>query len=141
MSRQKKVLALFQKGYNCTQAMLAVYGRDRGIKQKTAFRIASAFGGGMGKSGNVCGAVTGALMIIGLAYGTSDLDNEAAINETYEQAKRFIQKFKRRHRTVVCRELLKGNPDVRTRNSTNNLYSNCPAFVQDAAEIIEEILG
>lgn len=141
MSRQKKALTFFQKGYNCTQSLLAVYGHGRGMKQETAFRIAGAFGGGMGKTGDVCGAVTGGLMIVGLEFGTPDLEDETAIHKTYDQARRFIREFKQRNNTVVCRELLRCDSDVRQRTSMNDVYSNCPKFVKDAAEIIEEILG
>ncbi len=120
MARIKNVEELFKKGYNCAQSLLAVYGNDFGIDYETALKIASALGGGMGKTGDTCGAVTGALMIIGLKYGALDAEDKKSESITYSISRQFIKKFEARNSTVVCRDLL--GFEIGSTNYQNNKY-------------------
>jgi C_GCAxxG_C_C family probable redox protein len=140
MNRINDVSELFDKGYNCAQSILSIYGRELGIDSETALRIAGAFGGGMGETGGTCGAVSGAIMVIGLKYASPEATDRDARNRTYNAARHFIENFVKRNNTVVCRELLRCDSDIRARNSMQDIYSNCPKFVRDASEIIEEML-
>jgi C_GCAxxG_C_C family probable redox protein len=140
MNRIEDVSSLFEGGYNCAQSILSVFGADLGIDRETALRIAGAFGGGMGETGGTCGAVSGAIMVIGLKYASPDAADREARNRTYDAARRFIENFIKRNNTVVCRELLRCESDIKERSSMRDIYSNCPRFVRDASEIIEEIL-
>lgn len=138
-----QAVACFKEGLNCTQALLTVYGPQFGIDREIALKIAGTFGSGMGM-GETCGAVTGALMVIGLkhtkATGLRFLSKEA----TYDLAGEFITRFKERNGSVVCRELLQC--DVSTREGLReaqkekHFKKRCPKYVRDAAEILEEIL-
>ncbi len=141
MDKIETAKSLFKQGFNCSQALFGAYSIKLGLKQETAFKIASAFGGGIGRMGETCGAVTGAFMIIGLKHGIEKLDKEAK-TKTYKLADKFIEKFKSRNNSIICRELLGLNI-----SSSRDFYSarkiikdKCPNYVQDAAEIIEKIL-
>ena len=93
----------FAQGLNCSQAMLAAFASQSGIPQRVALRIASPLGGGIARQGQVCGAVTGALMALGLQRGS---DTPQAKEETYQIAGEFIRRFKETYGTILCRELI-----------------------------------
>jgi C_GCAxxG_C_C family probable redox protein len=142
MNKVEIATSLFKKGYNCSQALLVSYGIELGLNRKTAMKIASAFGGGIGRMGETCGAVTGAIMIIGLIYGKSRLDKNAKA-KTYELTRKFVKKFKARNNSIICRELI--GIDISSNSELNSnvneiIKVKCPAYVQNAAEIIEEII-
>ena len=115
-----------------------------GLDHELALRIAGAFGGGMARMGETCGAVTGALMAIGLKYGMTQAKDEAAREKTYKLAQEFMTKFKARHDSLVCRELLGydlSSPEGRKAAHDKGLFSTlCPQLVRDAVEILEQML-
>ncbi|MBI5741857.1 MAG: C_GCAxxG_C_C family protein [Nitrospirae bacterium] len=122
---------------------MAAYGVKLGIDYGTALRLANPFGGGMGKTGETCGVVTGALMVLGLRYGTSDASDKKADGLAYESGREFIRKFMKRNASLSCRELT--GFDVRTRKKLTAdrdrvIFDLCPKYVLDAAEILEEML-
>lgn len=94
--------------------------------------------------GETCGAVTGALMAIGLKYGMTQAKDEAAREKTYKLTQEFASKFKARHNSMVCRELLGydlSKPEERKAAHDKGLFSTlCPKFVRDAVEIVEPLL-
>ena len=94
--------------------------------------------------GETCGAVTGAFMAIGLKYGKTKAEDEGARDKTYELASKFVARFKDRHGSIVCKELLGynlSNPQEREAVKEKGLFDTlCPQFVRDATEILEEIL-
>jgi C_GCAxxG_C_C family probable redox protein len=98
----------------------------------------------MARRGETCGAVTGAMMVIGLKHGKTKPDNDEARERTYELVAEFMSRFKSRNGTILCRELLghdmstpEGIEEIRKKNLVVTL---CPKFVQGAAEIVEEML-
>lgn len=95
----------------------------------------------MGKTGETCGAVSGALMIIGLKYGARDEGDRIAKDKTYEQAEAFLNEFKARNGSLICRELI-GFQIGRNNGPEKNavIAQRCPVFVKNAAEILEKIL-
>src|SRR5512135_3437158 len=97
---------LFQQGFICSQAVLAAYAPNLDLPYETALKIAAGFGGGMGRSGEVCGAVSGAIMIIGLYTELIEPGNSTAKENTYALTQHLIEQFKERHGTILCRELL-----------------------------------
>lgn len=133
----------FKKGINCTQAVVSAYGPQFGLDREAALKVAAAFGSGMGM-GETCGAVTGGLMVIGLKHakvkGIALLSKE----KTADVAHEFISKFKARHGTVVCRELLgcdvSTSEGLKTAKQEKHFKQRCPGYVKDAAEILEELL-
>jgi C_GCAxxG_C_C family probable redox protein len=115
-----------------------------GLDHELALRVAGAFGGGMARMGETCGAVTGALMAIGLKYGMTKAKDEGARDKTYKLAQELVTRFKERHRSIICRELLGydlSSPEGRKAAHDKGLFSTlCPELVRDAVEILEQML-
>ena len=136
MKRIGTAVNSFKSGLNCSQALLSAFSEELGLDKKTATKIASGFGGGMGCSAETCGAVTGAVMVIGLKHG----DSGKAATFTRE----LLERFRDRNGDLVCRTLL--GCDISTDESMakarkHGLFtSRCPKFVEDAAEIVEELV-
>ncbi len=109
-----------------------------------ALRVAGAFGAGMGRMGETCGAVTGAFMVIGLKHGKTRAGDDDAREKTYALVQEFVERFRERNRTLICRELLGydlGTPEGREAVAEQNLFLTvCPKFVRDAVEILEALL-
>jgi C_GCAxxG_C_C family probable redox protein len=146
MNRDKidQAVACFGNGFSCSQAVFSTYAEELGLDKETALKISGAFGGGMAGMADTCGAVTGAFMAIGLKYGKTKLDDEEAKKKTYSLVAEFVERFKARHSSIVCRELLGcdiSTPEGKRTFEDNKLKdAKCRKFVQDAAEILEEIL-
>lgn len=146
MLHSDKAVELFVKGYNCSQAVLAAFCDEIGLDEKTALKLASSFGAGMGKMREVCGACSAMFMVAGLLDGYDSFDDIAAKTEHYALVQSLAEKFKERNGgTIICRELLKNiktntkpEPDKRTAEYYKN--RPCAAFVKDAAEILDEYL-
>lgn len=136
-------VACFKKGTNCTQAVLSTYGRQLGLEKETALKLAAGFGSGMGM-GETCGAVTGALMVLGLKYSRVKGPTLLSKDRTEERAREFMERFKARHGAVLCRELLGCNVStaegLKAAKQEKHFKQRCPEFVKDAAEILEELL-
>jgi C_GCAxxG_C_C family probable redox protein len=139
----EKTLACFEDGWNCTQAVLSTYGPQFGLDRENAVRIAGSFGSGMGM-GETCGAVTGALMVIGLKYAKLNAVSLFSRDRTEDIAREFVARFKARNETTECRELLgcdvSSCEGFRTAKKERHFKTRCPRYVQDAAEILEELL-
>jgi len=139
----KQTLACFKEGFNCTQAVLSTYDPQFGLEHENAIKIAKAFGSGMGM-GETCGAVTGALMVIGLKQAGLKVRSLFSKDRTEEIAREIVVRFKARNGTTVCRELLgcdvSSYGGLKTAKKEKHFKKRSPKFVQDAAEILEEIL-
>jgi C_GCAxxG_C_C family probable redox protein len=144
MHEVDQAVACFTKGFNCAQAVLSACGSKFGLDRETALKVAGAFGGGMARRGETCGAVTGAFMVIGLKHAKIKEGDDAAREKTYEVSKKFVIRFKARNKTIVCRDLLGcdlSKPGGLQTAKEKNLFTTiCPKFVKDAAEILGELL-
>jgi C_GCAxxG_C_C family probable redox protein len=144
MSRIETAVSRFKDGCNCSQAILATYGEAFGLPPETALRVACGFGGGMRRA-DVCGAVTGALMVLGLRHGPTSCPGQPQKNETYAQVQAFHARFAERQGTVMCRDLLGcdiSTPDGQQKAQAKQLFKTiCPEAVKVAAEILEKMLG
>ncbi len=136
MSEITKAVQLFENGYVCSQAVFAAFSPDFGLEKETALKIGACFGSGMRK-GEVCGACTGALMVLGLKYGQSK-------EKSNEACKRFLDEFAKENGSYICNELLEC--DISTKEGVefaveNNLFKEiCPKMVESAAKITKEIV-
>lgn len=134
----------FGEGFNCAQAILSTYGVAFGLQRETALRTAAAFGAGMGLRGEVCGAVTGALMVIGLRHGYTETTDKGAKGRTYELVRDLTGRFQTTHGTILCRELLGCDlstaEGMATARREGYFTERCPRFVRTAAEILEGFL-
>ena len=132
----------FDKGFNCSQAVLSSFCEQFGLDYETALKIATGFGGGMHINGT-CGAVTGAVMVLGLKYGNTEEDKQAK-EKTYKKVIEFANRFSARNDSVKCHDLL--GCDITTLEGVQiarekGLFDSvCPKMVRDAAEILEEML-
>ena len=142
--RVDEAVAKFRSGCNCSQAVLSTYGKGFGLDEALANRLACGFGGGMRRA-DVCGAVTGALMVLGLRHGPTSCPGQPQKNETYAAVQAFQARFAERQGTVMCRDLLGCDvttPDGLAKAQAENLFKTiCPEAVQVAGEILEEMLG
>ena len=132
----------FRNGINCTQAVLSAWGSRHGLDRDTAMKLGGAFGSGM-NMGETCGAVTGALMVIGLRHAKVSKAGFLSRDRTERETLEFIERFKARNGTVQCKELLGcdlGTPQGRAAARRDRSFkTRCPKFVRDAAEILEEM--
>lgn len=136
-----KAKELFKQGYNCSQAVLGVFCEEMGLDFNTAMKIASSFGGGMGRMREVCGTVSGMFMAAGLAY--SQANNKA---ELYKIVQELAKRFKDKNGSIICRELLQGvesssSPLPSERNENYYKKRPCVELVGDATEIFEAFLN
>jgi C_GCAxxG_C_C family probable redox protein len=138
-------VAMFLGGHNCAQSVLACCGAERGMPRELAVRVAQAFGGGIGRGGNLCGALTGALMVIGLehaATGPADAQSKA---KAYDLAVATMSEFSRRSGSLLCRDLI--GCDLRTPEGAQQFKDSdahhkvCAKLVRDAVEIVEQLLN
>lgn len=144
----KKVLDAVQasrEGMNCCQAIIATYGPPLGLSPEVAVRLGSCFGGGFGRAGEVCGAVTGATMVLGWKYGPTEAKNREARERAYALVRELIGIFREQRGNVTCLQLLncdissaEGYARAKERGVMKEL---CPLLVQDAAEILEAIIA
>ncbi len=140
MSKREKATELFLEGYNCAQAVFAAFSEDFGMDKETALKLSSTFGAGMGGLKEVCGALSGAFMVLGLAkgYTLSDATKEKA--EAYGAVKSLAEEFKKNHESLLCRDLLAkvSAPDYNLPEEFKK--RPCAVLVGDAAEILENFL-
>ena len=144
MKNSEKAVELFLQGYSCSQAVFGAFAKDLGIDESLAFKLSSPFGGGFGRLREVCGAVSGMLMVFGVLYGYDTPDNGEIKKEHYAKTRELCEKFKEQHLSIVCKDILKekaqvgGTPDKRT----EKFYQErpCVRCVRDAATIIEEYI-
>jgi C_GCAxxG_C_C family probable redox protein len=144
MNKIEEAVSCFKSGYSCSQAITATYGPDQGMPRELALRVASGFGGGMGTA-DTCGAVTGALMILGLHLAGANAQAPTARASAKAAAVQYAEMFKARRGTVMCRDLL--GCDISTAQGIEcarkqGLFARvCPKVVHDAAELLEELLA
>jgi C_GCAxxG_C_C family probable redox protein len=121
--------------------MLAGFGELYGLDRSAALKLARAFGSGMGM-GRECGAVTGALMILGLKVQEASSEKETRYR-VYDLVREFVRLFEEKRGTILCKDLLgvdTGTPEGRDKAIKDNLFRTlCPGFVRDAAQILDDI--
>lgn len=145
MSRVELALARFNEGFSCSQSVLAAFAPDLGLELNAALRVSAAFGGGMGRTGRTCGAVTGALMVLGLKYGATQGDDRATKERTYALVREFIERFEARHGVTDCSALL--GADISTAEGYSELREAgrfkavCPELVASAVELVEQMIA
>jgi len=136
-----------QNGYGCAQAVLASFAPNFGLDEDLALKLATGFGSGMGRLCEVCGALTGAFMVIGLKHGKVKTSGEKYGTETettYRLVRETAEKFQQRHGSIYCREIVGydlNDPEQRAVVVQKGLFSStCGQCIQDAVELLEEIL-
>lgn len=143
MTHKEMALDYFNKKFHCSQAVLAAYAKECGLTEKQALKLGACFGSGMRK-GEVCGAVTGALMVLGALYGQYDKADAQSRLTANEVNDKMMNKFSEQCGSYLCNDLL--HCDIKTKEGIdyavqNNLFTNfCPKMVAKAVDILEEII-
>ncbi len=133
----------FKAGFSCSQAVLGVYSRSLGLQEDLSNRIACAFGGGIARRSLTCGAVAGALMVIGLKYGKTKADDNEAKEQTYAKVNEFCRRFEEAYGSINCGTLL--DCDLSTKEGQRKFKENdlfnlkCMFYVKEACEILDDM--
>lgn len=141
----EKAVNSFRNGYNCAQSVLLTFAGKIGLTDDEALRLASSFGGGMGRLREVCGAVSAMFMIAGFLKGYTEPDNDIAKANHYKLIQDLATEFKSKYGTIICRELLgldgtEFSPVPSARTEEYYKERPCEAFIRYAAMIVEEEL-
>ena len=145
----KKELAenYFRKGANCAQAVLCAFAPECGLTEEQAMRLASGFGGGVGRLREVCGAVSGMTLAVNILRGNTDFADKEAKDRHYALVRHLAEAFRSRTGSIICRELLgealAGEDSPVSEKRTPGYYGKrpCPGLVAAAAEILERELA
>ncbi len=144
-TKAKRAKELFKEGYNCSQAVLGAFCDELDLDFESAVKMASSFGGGMGRLREVCGAVSGLFLAVGLKYGYTSPEDSAEKAKHYELIQQLAEKFREKNGSIVCRELLNVGEKKESHipeKRTEMYYKKrpCAELVEDAAEIFEKLL-
>jgi C_GCAxxG_C_C family probable redox protein len=143
---QKSDLAAqkFSSGYNCSQSVLFSFCDELNLGKEEALKLACGFGAGMGRNQEVCGAVTGGIMVLGAKYGRGEKEDISATENIYPKVREFMNKFKKRQGHYICRHLLNGC-ELLTEEGQKYFHENdlknivCIPCVKSAVEILEKM--
>jgi len=131
-------------GFNCSQAVFSTLAEPLGLDRSLALKIASPFGGGIGRTGEICGAVSGALMALGLQFGFDEPDPQAK-DRAYALAREYMRRFQERYGSVTCRTLigvdLSTPAGLQKAREQDVFKQKCSQFIARAVEIAEEMLS
>ena len=143
MDHGMKAAELFLSGYNCAQAVAVAFHEELGLKEPQAAKMVSAFGGGMGRMREVCGAVSGMLFVLGALYGYDTPGDDVRKKKLYGEVQVLAGKFRQENGSIICREILKNPPsDPNPTPRTADFYAKrpCARMVMTAARLMEEFL-
>ena len=132
MTKKELAIALHDKKYNCVQSVACAFAEDLNIDPQILFKLLEGFGLGMGCTQGTCGAISGAIVLLGLKNSDGNLESPATKALTYQLSKELLLKFQEKNGATICRDL-KGI-------DTGNVLRSCPGCIEDAVELIEEIL-
>jgi len=136
----ENAVARFEQGFSCSQSVFSSFAPQFGLSDELALKLASPFGGGIARRGEVCGAVSGALMALGLWHGSVTPEDK---DETYKIVREFIHRFEEKHGSIICRRLIGADlstPEGYQTAKEKQVFVNiCPNLVKDAAEIVQSL--
>lgn len=145
MTRREKAMANFKKGYNCSQSIILAYQDMIPIDKSILSKMASSFGGGMGRLREVCGSVSGIFLIAGILYGYDEPETGQVKAEHYARIQELARRFEEKHGSIICREMLGLSvkhdvPVPEARTSEYYKKRPCAEIIGDAAEILEQYI-
>lgn len=133
MTKKELAIELHDKKYNCAQAVACAFADEVGVDMQTLFQACEGFGLGMGGMNGTCGAISGAVMLAGFKNSDGNIDNPGTKASTYQLSKAILEKFAEKNQATRCRDL-KGV-------DTGTVLRSCPGCIEDAVEIVQEVLG
>lgn len=143
MTHKERALGLFERKYHCSQAVLAAFAEECGLTEVHALKLGACFGSGMRK-GEVCGACTGALMVLGALYGQYDKEDTVSRETANTVNDKMMEGFADISGSYICNELL--GCDISTVEGveyarSHNLFTEfCPQMVANAVDVLEQII-
>lgn len=141
-SNEQTAREYFKQGYNCAQSVFLTYAHKYGFDNDTALKLSSSFGGGMGRMREVCGAVSAMFMVAGLEKGYTENNNDEIKAKHYTRIQALANEFKKKHGTIICRELLgvdaDDNPIPSKRTEKYYQERPCEEFIADTCKILDE---
>ena len=143
-TRTEIATARFLSGYNCAQAVLDAFRDETGLDQDLALKIATGLGAGMGRKQEVCGAVTGGILVLGLRHGRGTTDDHSATERTHLRTRELMDRFAAKHGSCLCRQLLQGY-DLATQEGLQRAKADdiinkvCRPCVQTVVEPLEQM--
>lgn len=140
MDRAERAAQLFLNGYNCAQAVAVAFSDLTGLTPELSAKMASSFGGGMGRMREVCGAVSGMLLVTSLLYGYDRPEDDQGKKELYKLVQSLADQFRQQNGSIICRELLKNPPsDPNPSPRTAEYYRQrpCATMVYTAANVLD----
>ena len=143
MTRIELALNYFEEKFHCSQAVLAAYADEFDLTEEQALKLGACFGSGVRK-GEICGACSGALMVLGLKYGQASKEDIESRLKTNQVTDLFLYKFASENGSYICRDLL--GCDLGTKEGIqyamkHNLFTEfCPKMVESAMKILEEMM-
>ena len=145
MTRREVAMENFKKGYNCSQSIVLAFADMLPVDRTMLLRMASSFGGGMGRLREVCGAVSGMFMIAGLLYGYDGPETGQIKADHYAGIQELAHRFEEKHGTIICREMLglairHDVPVPEARTAEYYRKRPCSEIIGDAAEILEQYI-
>ncbi len=141
MNAVNEAIELHRQGFSCSQAVFGAYCERFGVNKEQGLKLACGLGGGLGRLGGRCGAVTGACLLIGLEHGMSIPGDTNAKAKTYEIVREFVARFEERRKTSVCREITGVDVLNADQATIERIKPICDGAISDAVEIVGEMLG
>lgn len=135
---------LFLEGLNCAQAVAVAFTDVTGMDKKQAARLASPFGGGMGRMREVCGAVSGMLQVLGVLYGYDESTDDAGKKQLYKDVQALAAQFRQENGSIICREILKNpatDPNPSPRTAEYYAKRPCCRMVMTAARLLDVFIA
>ena len=143
MERGVKAAELFVNGYNCAQSVAMAFSDVTGLDEKTSARLVSAFGGGMGRLREVCGAVSGMFFVLSILYGY-DSPDDVQKKRVYTDVQALAEKFRKENGSIICQEILNNppsDPNPSPRTAEYYRVRPCARMVYTAAQLMEEFIA
>jgi len=140
LTKSEEAVKSMESGFSCAQAVLTAFSREAGISEEMSNRLACAFGGGIARRSLTCGAISGALMVIGMKYGNAKAEDKESKELTYAKANEFCRLFIEKHGSINCAELT--GCDLATEEGRKYFKEHmlatlkCANFVKDTSDIL-----
>jgi C_GCAxxG_C_C family probable redox protein len=145
LNLSNEVVDFLNKGYRCSEAVLKVYGKSFGLEEELAVKMGCALGGGLGGSGDTCGAIVGSILIIGLKFGRINNIDSNTKSQIDEMVREYIFNFKKIHKSINCSNMIgfdRSSESGRKQAIESGVIKKlCPRYVKDAAILLEQILN
>jgi len=145
MTRAERAEALHRSGSSCSQAVVSVFARDLGVDEVSVHKLATGLGGGVSRTGMICGAISGGVLALSLMYGNESGADQDSKLKTYEIVAKFIEAMRAKYGSAQCRDLLNG-ADLWTEAGRNQVKEEglsdkvCNPIIVDVVDYIEKLL-